>query len=302
MKVQTWLITGASGLVGSALRRALAEKGHRVRTLSRSPQSTSIDGAFGWDPTRGWLDERALDGVDVVVHLAGASVGKRWTVQHKTDILESRTLGTTLLRNQLEKLGFGGVWIQASAVGFYGYTVDVCDESSPRGRGFLAEVVGAWEQCAMLDSPSPIRQAILRLGLVFSPQGGTLAKLWPIYRLGLGAPLGTGEQCMSWIHIDDVVRLVLWVAETPTAKGIYNATAPNCIKNRDFSISLASAVHRFHGAPAVPNWALQLFLGEMSSLLLEGQCAQPRRLMEEEFEWVFPDASGALKACASRSK
>ena len=297
MKGQTWLITGATGLVGSALQRSLEQAGHHVRTLGRFSHDNTDGQAFIWDPSRRSLDRRALDDVDVVVHLAGANVGKRWTKAHKRDILESRIQGTTLLRKELEKCRFSGTWIQASAVGFYGNTTLPCDERSPKGEGFLADVVEAWEQAAVPPHTQAWRHVHLRLGLVLSSKGGTLEKLWPIYRLGLGAPLGSGKQPMSWIHLEDVVRLILWSAENREASGCFNATAPSAVSNEAFSHTLAQVVDRPHWAPPVPSWALRAAMGNMASLLLEGQNAVPQRLLDMEFEWSYPDLMKALQSC-----
>jgi uncharacterized protein (TIGR01777 family) len=299
MKVQTWLITGATGLVGTALQKALLLAGHRVRMLGRSPKRTSSGEAFAWDPTSGTLDPRAFDNVDVVVHLAGASVGHRWTTSHRRAILESRVKGTTLLRDELQQCGFAGTWIQASAVGFYGNTSLPCDEQCPKGAGFLADVVEAWEQSSMPSDSQSWRMVHLRLGLVLSGQGGTLDRLWPIYRLGLGAPLGSGKQAMSWIHLEDVVHLMLWLAQKPEAEGCFNATAPAAASNREFSQTLAQALRRPHWAPAVPAWALRAAMGDMASLLLEGQNTVPQRLLDLGFTWRYPDLLGALQSCAA---
>jgi len=299
MKVQTWLITGATGLVGTALQKALLNAGHRVRTLSRSPQDNSSSEAFAWDPNAGTLDRRALDVVDVVVHLAGASVGQRWTPAHKRAILESRVQGTTLLRDELQLCGFDGTWIQASAVGFYGNTSAPCDEGSPKGNGFLADVVEAWERASISSQPQAWRLLHLRLGLVLSGQGGTLDRLWPIYRLGLGAPLGSGAQAMSWVHLDDVVHMMLWLAQRPEAEGCFNATAPTSVSNEEFSQTLAQVLGRPHWAPRVPAWALRAAMGDMAALLLEGQNAVPQRLLDLGFTWRHPNLLEALQSCAA---
>ncbi|MGB1577468.1 MAG: NAD-dependent epimerase/dehydratase family protein, partial [Flavobacteriales bacterium] len=201
MKDQTWLITGATGLVGTALVRQLLSEGHRVKTLGRSSHPHPKVESHLWHPAQGLLPQDCVRDVDVVVHLAGASVGQRWTHSHRRAILESRVQGTSLLREALVEVGFNGVWIQASAVGFYGNAAEPVNESSPRGSGFLADVVEAWEGAAGTGLDLPCRSVVMRLGLVLAPEGGTLAKLLPIYRWGLGAPLGSGRQYMSWIHL-----------------------------------------------------------------------------------------------------
>ncbi len=296
MKAQTWVITGASGLIGSALQAALLREGHEVRTLGRRLSDHPQTSSHLWEPRQGTLDHRALEGADVVVHLAGASVGQRWTSAHRQSILDSRVQGTSLLRETLENVGFRGTWIQASAVGYYGNASGPCSEHTPQGKGFLADVVGAWEN-ASTPVPPGIRPVHLRLGLVFSGRGGSLSRLWPIYRLGIGAPLGSGKQPLSWIHVDDVVRLILWAVQTPEATGVFNATAPQSTTNAAFSKALARAVNRPHWTPNVPAFALRLFMGEMASLLLEGPNTVPERLLQMGFDWQHPSLQEALNAC-----
>jgi uncharacterized protein len=301
MKVQTWLITGATGLVGTALVRHLLFKGHQVRTLGRSAQGTPGVAHFAWSPSQGNLPPESLQGVDVVVHLAGASVGRRWTASHRRAILESRVQGTSLLRKALAEVGFEGVWIQASAVGFYGSAPNPVDENAPRGAGFLSDVVEAWEDSACSDPEPQCRRVVMRLGLILAPTGGTLAQLLPIYKWGLGAPLGSGRQRMSWIHLQDVIRFVAWAASTPDAHGTFNVVAPFAPTNGEFSRTLARVLRRPHWAPRVPGWALHLAMGEMASLLLEGQNTLPNRLLDAGFTWLHPDLESALQDCVQSS-
>ncbi len=241
----------------------------------------------------------ALESVDVVVHLAAASVGQRWTGSHRRAILESRTLGTHLLREALIQKGFSGTWIQASAIGIYGHAPELCDEQSAKGQGFLAEVAEAWERASLPEDSVPFRLVRMRLGLVLSPDGGTLAKLLPIYKFGLGAPLGSGQQHMGWVHLDDVIQFIRWAAATPEVSGVYNVVAPRANTNVEFSQSLAKALNRPHWAPKVPGFALSLAMGEMSALLLEGQNVRPSRLLDARFQWRHPDLLGALQHCTS---
>lgn len=257
--------------------------------------------AFQWNPQTGTFPAEALHGVDVVVHLAAASVGQRWTTKHKQAILNSRVESTSLLRENLVQSGFQGTWIQASAIGIYGNHPTPCKETDPAGTGFLAEVAQAWEHASMpaSDSTPGHRLVHMRLGLVLSPDGGTLDKLLPIYKLGLGAPLGSGKQPMGWIHIDDVVKFILWSAENPEATGPFNVVTPEVTSNAAFSTQLAQALNRPHWAPAVPAFALSLAMGQMSSLLLEGQNAVPSKLQEAGFEWQHPTLSEALASCVN---
>lgn len=286
-------------MIGRALVEKLMDEGHEVRTLGRSRHSVMGALPFTWSPKQGLFPLEALEEVDVVVHLAAASVGQRWTASHKRAILESRTHGTHLLRESLLKVGFSGTWIQASAIGIYGHSPGVCDEKSNRGEGFLAEVAHAWEQAAQVQSGANYRLVRMRLGLVLSPQGGTLAKLLPVYKMGLGAPLGSGNQHMGWIHMDDVLQFVTWAASNPRANGAYNVVAPAACSNANFSKTLAKALRRPHWAPKVPAFALAWAMGEMSSLLLEGQNVRPARLLDAGFQWKHPDLLGALQHCTS---
>ena len=286
-------------MIGQALVKALVDEGHAVRTLGRSARSVHGSTPFVWSPSQGKFPLEALEGVDVVVHLAAASVGQRWTGSHRRAILESRTLGTHLLREALVQARFSGTWIQASAIGIYGHAPEICDEQSTKGRGFLADVAEAWERASQPEVTAPFRLVRMRLGLVLSPDGGTLAKLLPIYKFGLGAPLGSGQQHMGWIHLEDVIQFITWAAATPEASDAYNVVAPRANTNEEFSKSLAKALNRPHWAPKVPGFALAMAMGEMSSLLLQGQNVRPSRLLDAGFQWKHPDLLDALQHCTS---
>lgn len=285
-------------MIGKALTQSLVQEGVHVRTLGRTDARIHPDAAaFAWNIEKGVLPSAALEDVDVVVHLAGANVGQRWTRSHKMAIMESRTKGTSLLCKALKKEGFQGAFIQASAVGFYGECTSAASEEIPTGRGFLAQVAQAWERSAAVHLTASTRHVVMRLGIVLSPQGGTLARLLPIYRLGLGAPLGNGKQSMSWIHVDDVVRFVQFAAATSTAHGAYNVVAPKSVPNAKFSDVLAKCLRRPHFAPAVPAWALRLVLGEMANIVLESQNTVPEKLRTEGFQWRHPQLKEALLDC-----
>ena len=294
MKPQTWLIAGATGLIGSALVEQLLQTGQNVRILSRRP----VEARHGvkvvlWNPRRGVFDRSCLSGVDVIVQLAGANVGQRWTQKQKALILQSRLDSTHLLGQALSD--FTGTWIQASAIGYYGKTQGEVDESQGAGTGFLADVVRQWENAARLHQHGSMRQAILRFGVVLSPKGGSLRKMLPVYRCGLGAALSHGHQKMSWIHLEDVVRTIEWVARNPQASGIFNVVAPSPCSNRDFSKALATALHRPHWSPNVPAWALRWMFGDMSSVLLDDAEVRPDRLHQMGFDWNHPDLDLALR-------
>ena len=287
-------------MVGNALCKALLAQGHEVRALGRGSAHPRGTHPFTWDLKSGKFPDEALEGVDVVVHLAAASVGQRWTKKHKEAILNSRVQSTSLLKAHLLEAGFAGTWIQASAIGIYGNHSAPCDENTPMGTGFLAEVAQAWEQASLAVDVTPSYRLVrMRLGLVLSPNGGTLDKLLPIYKLGLGAPLGSGTQPMGWIHIDDVVQFILWAASNAKAHGAFNVVAPEAASNKQFSKCLAKSMNRPHWVPAVPAIALKLAMGRMSSLLLEGQNATPSKIQQGGFAWQHPTLSEALTDCVS---
>ena len=287
-------------MVGNALCKALLAQGHEVRALGRGSAHPRGTHPFTWDLKSGKFPDEALEGVDVVVHLAAASVGQRWTKKHKEAILNSRVQSTSLLKAHLLEAGFAGTWIQASAIGIYGNHSAPCDENTPMGTGFLAEVAQAWEQASLAVDVTPSYRLVrMRLGLVLSPNGGTLDKLLPIYKLGLGAPLGSGTQPMGWIHIDDVVQFILWAASNAKAHGAFNVVAPEAASNKQFSKCLAKSMNRPHWVPAVPAIALKLAMGRMSSLLLEGQNATPSKIQQGGFAWQHPTLSEALTNCVS---
>lgn len=293
------LVTGASGVVGSALIPALAEKGHRASRLGRSPRF----GWFQWDPVEGTIDEKALDGVDVVVNLAGANLSSgRWTEARKQQIRDSRVLGTRLLVDAMLKRDVKpGILLCASAVGFYGNTGDSdVDESAPPGSGFLAEVCQAWEQEAMRAADAGIRVVRMRTGIVLTPEGGALAKVLPVFKGGLGGPVGGGKQWMSWISIDDLVAAVIFLLETPDCSGAVNLATPNPVTNAEFASVLGRVLQRPTVAP-VPASVLKLMYGAMAEeTILSSNRVTPGKLMAAGFEYAHPDLESALRHVLSR--
>ncbi|MBM3286203.1 MAG: TIGR01777 family protein [Candidatus Eisenbacteria bacterium] len=307
------LITGATGFVGSSLRRALAGEGHSIVVLTRSREPS--EGSATWDPRAGKIDRDRLEGLDAVVHLAGESIGAgRWTRERKDRILRSRVDGTRLLASSLVKLERRPrILISASAVGYYGDRGEVVlDEESGPGDGFLADVCRSWEAAAEPASREGIDVVALRIGMVLGAEGGVLARLRPIFRVGMGAVQGSGRQYVSWITLDDLVGIVrhfLSRAGVP-APGesragrvvAVNAVAPNPVTNRQFTKALAQAL----GRPAIlvaPGWALRLAMGEMAGpLLLASARAVPRRALESGYEFRHPELAGALRAISGRMR
>jgi uncharacterized protein (TIGR01777 family) len=279
------LVTGSSGLIGSALTGRLGAAGHEVTRLVRSSGAVQ-QGRIQWDPAAERLDAESLEGFDAVVHLAGESVATgRWTAAKKERIRSSRVQGTRLLAQTLARLGRPpGVLVSASAVGYYGDRGDESlDEQSAPGSGFLAEVCQEWEAAADPAREAGIRVVHPRIGLVLSASGGALAKMLPLFRLGLGGPLGSGRQYVSWITLDDLVAAICHSISTDSPSGPVNAVAPEPATNRQFTRALGRALRRPARLPA-PAFALRAMLGPMADeLLLSSTRVIPRRLTASGF-------------------
>jgi uncharacterized protein (TIGR01777 family) len=291
-------VTGSSGLIGSALVAGLRGSGHQVVRLVR--QTPASDDAIAWDPLAptGGLAPGALDGLDAVIHLAGANVaGRRWTAAYKEEIRASRVRGTRALVGALATASTRpAVLLSGSAIGWYGDTGGrEVDESSPAGSGFLPGVVTEWEAAARRAEESGIRVVTMRAGLVMSRRGGVLARLLPPFRLGLGARLGSGSQMMSWITLADYSAIVAFLLAHPEISGPVNLTTPHPVSNAEFTAALAAAVHR-PGRLFLPGQALKLALGEVTSDLLSSARVIPRRLGAAGYQFRFPLLAGALAA------
>jgi uncharacterized protein (TIGR01777 family) len=292
------LVSGSTGLIGSALVSALARDGERVVRLVRSPVEDR-EAELRWDPTGADLDAGRLRelGPDAVVHLAGESIGGRWTAARKARIRDSRVQGTRLLSERIASLERRpGVLVCASAVGYYGDRGDeVLDESSRPGSTFLAQVTQAWEAAAEPARAAGIRVVNLRLGIVLSKRGGALGRMLPLFRLGLGGPLGSGRQYMSWVALDDVVDVIRHALVTATLDGPVNTASPNPVTNREFARTLGRVLGRPAVMPA-PAFALRLVLGELGGELLGGQRVDPGRLLASGYEFRNPQLEPALRA------
>lgn len=288
------LITGANGLVGSALALFLVAKGHEVVRLSRSQG----DGCVQWDPDQEKIDESALAGVNAVVHLAGANVaGGRWSAARKREILESRVCPTRFLVDVLGRMPDPpSVLVSASASGFYGETGDrEADEDAPPGEGFLANVCQQWEAEANRASEFGVRVINLRTGVVLTSKGGALARLLPVFRVGLGGPAGNGRQWMSWISMDDLLAIILHVLLRPEWKGPVNAVSPSPVKNADFSATLGRVLGR-PSAMSTPAFVLKAMFGEMArETILASSRLRPRRLIDSGFQFQHNTLEPALR-------
>lgn len=287
-------ITGATGLVGSALGPFLTTKGHAVVPVSRRP----IAGGIQWDPASGSLDGAAWEGLDAVIHLAGENIAEgRWTDARKRELRNSRVGPTSLLAEMLAGLSRPPrVLISASAVGIYGNRGDeVLTESSAPSDDFLGDLAQAWEAASAPAAASGIRVVHPRFGVILSPAGGVLERLLTPFRLGVGGPLGDGWQYMSWIAIDDVLAALHHLLLSDTLRGPVNLTAPTPVRNQEFTETLGDVLHRPTVIP-VPAFALRAVFGEMADgLLLTSQRVEPATLSASGYRFRYPELGGALR-------
>jgi len=284
-------VTGATGLIGTALVAQLKSDGYQVQKLVRRPVRTA-DEVF-WDPIKGEVDTNSLEGVDAVFHLAGASVGgKRWSAAYRSEILNSRLLGTTTIATACEQLK-PSVFISASAIGHYGETGNrAVTEADGGGGDFLSIVCREWEAAASL-APS-VRTIKLRSGIVLDPTGGALGQMLPIFKFGVGGKLGSGKQWWSWITLHDQIRAMIFLLNSKI-DGPVNLTAPNPVTNQEFTAALAHAMKRPAFFPA-PAFALRAVLGGFSSELLGSKRVIPKVLTDAKFEFDYPFVASALTA------
>jgi uncharacterized protein (TIGR01777 family) len=290
MSIQRVAITGASGLIGSALVGHLKAEGYTIQKLvRRKPIATD---EVQWDPIAGVVDLAALEGVDAIIHLAGAGVGdKRWSRKYKAEILNSRLLGTTTIATAVSQLQ-PTVFISGSAIGWYGDTGNrSMNESDRSGDDFLASVCLQWEAAA--DTAEKVRTVKIRTGLVLDPTGGALGRMMPLFKIGLGGKLGSGKQWWSWITLHDQVKAISYLLEKDI-EGPVNLTAPNPVTNSEFTAALARALKRPALFPA-PAIALKLALGGFSSEILGSKKILPEVLTSAGFTFDFPHLGAALE-------
>jgi uncharacterized protein (TIGR01777 family) len=296
------VVAGASGFVGPALVPALHADGHAVRRLVRRPAADATE--IEWHPGRQELAPSALEGTDVVINLAGENIaGGRWTRAKRERILRSRVDATRTLVLAIAKMKRKPrVFLSASALGFYGNRADeILTESSRIGHGFLSEVCLAWETHAEGAARNGVRTVLLRLGTILGRDGGALAKILPVFRLGVGGPMGDGRQWMSWIALDDVVGAIRHAMANEKLEGPVNVTAPSPVTNAEFSRVLAEALGK-RAALRVPAWALFLLFGEMANeALLASTRAQPRRLQETGYKFAQPELAPVLRSLALKA-
>ena len=291
------LITGGSGLVGTQLSELLVAEGFEVSHMSRSIRGTEKYSTFQWDVVSGDLDEAAFEGIDHIIHLAGAGVAdKAWTEKRKQIIYDSRIKSTALLGRELKKHDVKlKSFVSASAIGLYGDDTQdlLVDEESQAADGFLAKVVEDWEAEAVRIEPLGFPVVRIRIGVVLAKEGGALPKMAQPVRWGVGAPLGTGRQYVSWIHIQDLCRIFRWAMDL-SESDVYNAVAPVAITNAELNRMIAKVLKRPVFLPPVPAFALKLMLGEMASIVLGGNNVSAKKLVDAGFKFEFSDSEEAI--------
>jgi uncharacterized protein (TIGR01777 family) len=291
------LISGASGLIGSALGTALRVRGDQVLALVRRAPANPNE--VQWHE-QGSIEPRAIEAVDAVVHLAGRNVAARWTEKTKREIFDSRVRGTRVLAEAVaesfRRVGKPKTFVAASAIGYYGTRGDeILTEDSPSGGGFLAEVVRRWEEATGPAQAAGVRVVSPRIGVVLSRDGGALSKMLLPFRMGVGGKIGSGEQWMSWITMTDLVRILLRGLDDELMSGVYNTVTPQPVRNRHFVRALGAALHR----PAIlpmPGFVIRGLFGQMGvETILGSERVIPVRLQDAEFRFEYPDLEMALE-------
>ncbi len=292
-------ITGGTGMIGTALRELLDKAGYRLSVLSRSEKPVDKATVYTWDVQKKEMDMDALASADYLVHLAGASIaGGKWTVERKKEIRDSRINTTRLLIDKLSQVEKKpAVCIAASAIGVYGHNTGgiLIEEGREKpGDDFLATVTKEWEEEILKIENLGIRLVIFRSGIVLSMAGGALPKMVKPVQIGVGAPIGTGEQYISWIHIDDLCQLFKFAIETGQMKGIYNAVAPVPETNKEFTRKIAKTLNKPFFMPNIPPFVLRLLYGEMASTIIGGNRVSSDRVIGEGFTFKFTKLEDAL--------
>lgn len=304
-KASTILITGGTGLVGQALRQKLIAKGYAIKLLSTSKNKCNGIDVFYWNLENEQLDERALENIDYIIHLAGANISdKRWTAQQKKVIIDSRTISTNLLLNELKKRNKTlKAFISSSATGYYGAITSehIFLETDQNEQDFLGKVCNQWEAGVEEISALGIRTVKLRTGVVLSNKGGALKKLIAPARWGLSAAMGSGKQYLPWIHIDDLCNMYIHCLENNHIQGVYNAVAPQHITNKDFTKELAVSLNKPYFLPNIPYFLLKTVLGEMSLIILEGSRISCEKIIATGFQFKYKAITEALHSLTNKS-
>jgi uncharacterized protein len=301
--MQTVLIAGGSGLVGSRLSNILRGNGYNVIWLSRKGNINADFPTYAWDIQKGYIDEKAIQQADYVVNLAGSGIAdKRWSAARKKDIIDSRVQSTLLLKQYLLKTpNKVKAYISASAIGFYGDRGnDMMTETSKEGSGFLAESTLAWENAVKEIAATSIRTVTLRIGIVMSSLGGALEKILISFMFRTGVYFGNGEQWYSWIHIDDMCHIFKWAIENERAQGVYNGVSPNPLTNYDLTKGIATAKGGGYLMIPTPAFTLRLAMGEMADVVLSGTKVSSQKIENQGFKFAFPDFVPAIQDILER--
>lgn len=300
--MDTVLITGGSGLIGSRLSDLLTEKGYLVKHLTRTINSNSKHKSYKWDLSQNYIDPLALVKIDHVIHLAGASVTEgRWNANKKQSILSSRIDSARLLYNSLKNQRLK-TYISASGISYYGATTTnlINKENVNPGSDFLARVTVKWEKSTEIFNAISKRVICLRTPVVLSPKGGAINKMSKAIKLGIGSALGTGQQYMPWIHIDDLCNVYINALENKNMSGIYNASATEHCTNSQLTTAIANQLGKRLWAPKVPSFILKLILGEMSEIILNGSRISNAKLINTGFKFQFPNLDKAVENCINK--
>lgn len=302
------LITGGSGLIGRALSELLLAEGYKVFWLSRTKNLSAKFPSYSWDYTKWEIDTEILEEVDIIVHLAGESIGSgRWTESKKEQIMSSRIDSTILLLEALRELDLKPeAFISASAVGIYGNktTENIYKEDDKTGADdFLAQVCNEWEKAVgKISETLGSRTVMIRTSMVLSPESEAFKKMYHPAKFGLGAPLGSGKQYLPWIHIQDLCRIYLKAIQDATLNGAYNASSPQQSRNRDFMKTLSSVLKMPMLLPFIPGFIIRWMMGEASEMVLGGSRVSSKKIQEKGFEFMYENAEDAIKNCVDGIK
>lgn len=292
--MKTVLISGTTGLVGNKLKATLESKNYTVKSLSRKKENNS----FYWNVNENYIDPKAFENVDAIIHLAGAPISKKWTKEYKKELYDSRIKTADLLFDYSKKYApHLKTFITASGTNYYGtFTSDkIFKENDRNGNDFLGKLCVDWENAAHQFESLGTRLASVRTSAVLSEKGGMLKKLIPLTKLNLASPLGSGNQIVPWIHIDDLINIYIYILENEDINGTFNACAPEISTNKQFTKALAKTINKSVYLPNVPSTILKLILGEMSSIVLEGSAISSEKIQQTGFKFKFPQLEPALK-------
>jgi len=297
--METILIAGGAGLIGTSLSGKLKEKGYNVLLLSRKSKRGNSYSVYSWNPDKSEIENEALKRADYIINLAGAGIGdKRWTKKRRELILDSRVKTSELIFNKIQETGKKPkAFITASGIGYYGSDTSekIFSETDPPAADFIGQVCQQWEQAADQFEKSGIRTVKIRTGIVLSKKGGALSRMAVPVKFWIGSALGSGKQYLPWIHIDDLCDIYVRAIEDAKMTGAFNAVAPQHVSNREFMRTLAQVMGKPFFFPAIPSVVLKLLFGKMSDILLYGSRISAEKIISAGYEFKFPGLANALK-------